>query len=120
MREEAARSFREAQKRDPDCAMCHPDEAWAWGPYRNGQMGSEIAPRAYAAIQRALALKANAVLCESVWVLTQRAQATRAEIADLLDRLLLTELTVVPDTAVVEDETPDGACRAAVATPLAG
>ena len=29
---EAARSFREAWKRDPDCAMCYFGEAWAWGP----------------------------------------------------------------------------------------
>src|SRR5690606_22888280 len=34
--QEAARSFREAQKRDSACAMCFFGEAWAWGPYLNG------------------------------------------------------------------------------------
>jgi len=52
--ERAARSFREAQKRDPGCAMCYWGEAWAWGPYLNGGMSDDDAPRAYAAVQRAL------------------------------------------------------------------
>lgn len=51
---DAARSFREAQKRDADCAMCYFGEAWAWGPYLNGAMREADAPRAYAAIQKAL------------------------------------------------------------------
>ncbi len=50
----AARSFREAWQRDPDCAMCYFGEAWAWGPYLNGPMVAADAPRAYAAIQKAL------------------------------------------------------------------
>ena len=53
---EAGRSFREAQKRDPDCAICYWGEAWAWGSYVNGRMTAAQAPRAYAAIQKALAL----------------------------------------------------------------
>jgi hypothetical protein len=53
---EAGRSFREAQKRDPDCAICYWGEAWAWGPYVNGRMTAPHAGRAYAAIQRAVAL----------------------------------------------------------------
>lgn len=53
---DAARSFREAQKRDADCAMCYFGEAWAWGPYLNGAMREADAPRAYAAIQKALEL----------------------------------------------------------------
>ena len=32
---EAARSFREAWKLDPNCAMCYWGEAWAWGSYLN-------------------------------------------------------------------------------------
>jgi tetratricopeptide (TPR) repeat protein len=51
--DEAARSFREAWKRDPNCAMCYFGEAWAWGPYLNGDMAPDDAPRAYAAAQRA-------------------------------------------------------------------
>ncbi len=51
---DAARSFREAQKADSTCAICHWGEAWAWGSYLNGPMTAEAAPRAYAAIQKAL------------------------------------------------------------------
>ena len=53
---EAGRSFREAQKRDPDCAICYWGEAWAWGPYVNGRMTAAHAERAHAAIQKAVAL----------------------------------------------------------------
>jgi tetratricopeptide (TPR) repeat protein len=54
---EAIRSFREAWKRDPDCAICYWGEAWAWGSYLNGPMGVDEAPHAYAAVQKAFALK---------------------------------------------------------------
>jgi tetratricopeptide (TPR) repeat protein len=54
---EAIRSFRESWKRDPNCAICYWGEAWAWGSYLNGPMGADEAPHAYAAIQKALALK---------------------------------------------------------------
>ena len=40
-KEHAARSFREAWKRDPDCAICYWGEAWAWGAGRDS--GSEEA-----------------------------------------------------------------------------
>jgi hypothetical protein len=53
---EAGRSFREAQRRDPACAICYWGEAWAWGSYVNGRMTAQQAPRAYAAIQKALSL----------------------------------------------------------------
>ena len=53
---DAARSFREAQLRDPNCAMCYFGEAWAWGPYMNGPMGLGALPRAQAAIKKALEL----------------------------------------------------------------
>lgn len=52
--EDAARSFREAWKRDGDCAMCWFGEALAWGPYLNGDMGAADAPRAFAAIRQAV------------------------------------------------------------------
>jgi tetratricopeptide (TPR) repeat protein len=53
---EAGRSFREAQKRDPECAICYWGEAWAWGPYVNGRMTVAHAERASAAIEKAVAL----------------------------------------------------------------
>ncbi len=54
---EAIRSFRESWKRDPNCAICYWGEAWAWGSYLNAPMSPDEAPHAYAAIQKALALK---------------------------------------------------------------
>ena len=53
---DGARSFREAWKRDPACAMCYFGEAWAWGAFLNGPLTEDNAPRAYAAIRRALEL----------------------------------------------------------------
>lgn len=52
----AARSFRQAQREDPDCAICFWGEAWAWGPYLNGPMGPDDAPRAYEKIRKAMDL----------------------------------------------------------------
>ncbi|MCR9132149.1 MAG: hypothetical protein NXI08_06235 [bacterium] len=52
-KQDAARSFREAWKADPNCAICYWGEAWAWGSYLNGKMRSSEAPRAFAAIQKA-------------------------------------------------------------------
>ena len=52
-KEDAARSFRESSKKDPNCAICYWGEAWAWGSYLNGAMTNAEAPRAYAAMQKA-------------------------------------------------------------------
>ena len=57
---EAVRSFREAWKRDGECAICYWGEAWAWGSYLNAPMTAEEAPHAYTAIQKALSLKSHA------------------------------------------------------------
>ena len=57
---EAVRSFREAWKRDPNCAICYWGEAWAWGSYLNAPMNAEEAPHAYEAIQKAVSLKSHA------------------------------------------------------------
>ena len=40
---------------DPDCAICYWGEAWSWGSYLNGAMTTAQAPRAYNALQQALA-----------------------------------------------------------------
>ena len=58
-KEDAARSFREAWRRDPNCAICYWGEAWSWGSYLNGPMRPREAPFAYAAIQRAQELAAT-------------------------------------------------------------
>jgi tetratricopeptide (TPR) repeat protein len=57
---EAVRSFREAWKRDADCAICYWGEAWAMGSYLNGPMSASDSPLAFAALQKAIALKGKA------------------------------------------------------------
>jgi tetratricopeptide (TPR) repeat protein len=61
---EAVRSFREAWKRDLECAICYWGEAWAWGSYLNAPMTAEESPYAYAAAQKALSLKGRATAKE--------------------------------------------------------
>jgi tetratricopeptide (TPR) repeat protein len=50
---EARRSFEEARRRDPECAMCWWGEAWSMGPYLNGPMRPDDAAAAFAAARRA-------------------------------------------------------------------
>jgi tetratricopeptide (TPR) repeat protein len=57
---DAVRSFREAWKRDPECAACYWGEGWAWGSYLNGPMSADQSPFAYAATQKAISLKDKA------------------------------------------------------------
>ena len=52
----ALESFEEAQRRDPDCAMCFFGEAWSRGPFLNGRMRPSNAPLAFEAIQKAIVL----------------------------------------------------------------
>ena len=52
---EAIRAFREAQRLDPDCAMCWWGEALAWGPNINLPMDEPSALAAYEAIKGAKA-----------------------------------------------------------------
>ncbi|MFN1834671.1 hypothetical protein AB2B38_005360 [Balneola sp. MJW-20] len=53
---DAARSFYESRRQDPECAICWWGEAWTWGPYLNGGMQDREAPKAFAAIQEAVRL----------------------------------------------------------------
>ena len=65
---EAVRSFREAQKADPGCAICYWGEAWAWGSYLNVHMREREAPYAYAAIGKARELRGNASPREQAYI----------------------------------------------------
>jgi tetratricopeptide (TPR) repeat protein len=65
---EAVRSFREAWKRDPNCAICYWGEAWAWGSYLNAPMTAQEAPHAYAAAQKAISLKDRATEKERAFI----------------------------------------------------
>ncbi|MDX1577134.1 MAG: tetratricopeptide repeat protein [Gemmatimonadota bacterium] len=58
--QEAIRSFREAQRLDPDCAMCWWGEGLSWGPNINLPMDSAAAVAAYAATRKATELKDEA------------------------------------------------------------
>ncbi|MBI4520071.1 MAG: hypothetical protein HY701_04500, partial [Gemmatimonadetes bacterium] len=57
---EAVRSFREAQRLDPSCALCFWGEAFALGPNINAAMDSASGVTAHAAITRASELGAAA------------------------------------------------------------
>lgn len=59
---EAERSFREAARLDPECAICWWGAAWVLGPNINAPMNPENVPRAWEALQNArrLAPKASA------------------------------------------------------------
>jgi tetratricopeptide (TPR) repeat protein len=52
----AIRSFEEAQRQDPNCAVCFWGEAKARGPFLNGRLTNANAGPAYEAAQRALSL----------------------------------------------------------------
>ena len=56
---EAIRAFQQAQRADPNCAMCFFGEAWARGPTINLQPRTEELAAARTAAQRAQALGAN-------------------------------------------------------------
>lgn len=56
----AVRSFREAQKLDPDCAMCWWGEAVALGPNINAPMDDRDRDAALAAMDKAMALRGKA------------------------------------------------------------
>jgi tetratricopeptide (TPR) repeat protein len=67
-RSEAIRSFREAWKRDPDCAICFWGEAYAWGSDLNWLMSKDDAPHAYHAMQNALRLRDKATPAEQAYI----------------------------------------------------
>ncbi|MGD2188119.1 MAG: hypothetical protein PVI71_18455, partial [Desulfobacterales bacterium] len=65
---EASRSFREAARLDPNCAMAYWGMALVLGPNINMAMTPENEPKAYAMIQKAIALKKNASEREQAYI----------------------------------------------------
>ncbi len=57
---EAERSFREAARLDPECALCYWGIALVLGPNLNAPMEALAVPKAHQAMQKALALKDRA------------------------------------------------------------
>ena len=54
---EAIRSFTAASQIDPDCAMAYWGVAFAHGPHVNAPMETNVVPRAWEALQKAISLK---------------------------------------------------------------
>ena len=71
---EAIKSFKMAQKLDPQCAMCSMMEAFALGPNINAPMDPEAVAPAFAAMARAQALASHASEKEQAFI---KAMATR-------------------------------------------
>lgn len=65
---EAARSFREAARRDPGCAMCYWGEGLVLGPNINAGMSDESVPKAYAALEKAEGHASNATEREQDYI----------------------------------------------------
>ncbi len=65
---EAARSFKEAARLDPDCAMAYWGLALVMGPNINMAMPPEAEPQAYAMVQEAIQRRANASPREQAYI----------------------------------------------------
>ena len=57
---EARRSFQEAARLDPKCAMCYWGEALVLGPNINAPMDDAMVPQAYSAVQKSVSLSEGA------------------------------------------------------------
>ncbi len=96
---EAINAFKAAQAADPDCAMCHWAEAFAYGPNINLPMADEAAAPAYAAARAAFDRKAKAsdkerALIDAIQTrYAKKAPANRipldAAFADAMDKVAL-------------------------------
>lgn len=65
---EAARSFRQAIKLDPNCAMCNWGLAYVLGPNINATMEDDAVPESYAAIQQAIKLANKSTESEQAYI----------------------------------------------------
>jgi tetratricopeptide (TPR) repeat protein len=65
---EAIRAFEEAARLDPDCGICWWGVAFAYGPNINAPMDSTAGVAAYAALQKALALRDRASEAERAYI----------------------------------------------------
>lgn len=83
---EAARSFREAAKLDPNCAMCNWGLAYVLGPNINAAMEEAAVSEAWQAIQKAIKLSQYANYKERAYI---QALAKRYAQTPIQDRKLL-------------------------------
>ncbi|GAB4436736.1 MAG: hypothetical protein Fur0044_33730 [Anaerolineae bacterium] len=84
----AIQSFKDALKLDPECAMCYWGIAYALGPNINAAMEDAAVPEAYAAVQQAQKLAAQASPVEQAYIkaLAQRYSAEPVEDRSALDK----------------------------------
>lgn len=85
---EAARSFREAARLDPDCAMAYWGMALVLGPNINMPMPPDAEPEAYKLVSKARELKKNASAKEQAYIdaLSQRYSSAENPDRTALDR----------------------------------
>lgn len=80
---EAVRSFQQAAKLDPDCAICYWGIALVLGPNMNAPMDTEAVPEAWEALQKAIALSNKASDPEKAYI---QALATRYLLEPVAER----------------------------------
>ncbi|WP_013324401.1 tetratricopeptide repeat protein [Gloeothece verrucosa] len=83
---EAGRSFKQAAKLDPNCAMCYWGIAFVLGPNINAPMTDEVNQEAWDALNRAIALSQQATAKEQAYI---QALAKRYSHQPLQDRSML-------------------------------
>ena len=79
---EAARSFQEAAKLDPNCAMCFWGVALVLGPNINAAMDAEVVPEAWEALQQAIALSEHANAKEKAYIQALAKRYSAKPVAD--------------------------------------
>lgn len=102
----AVRSFREAQRQDPACALCYWGEAAALGPNINAAMDGRDLPSALAALERARELAAGATPLERALIgaLAQRYSADPAADRAALDGAYADAMIAVSEQFPASDE----------------
>lgn len=80
--EEAIRSFKEAARLDPSCAMCHWGVALALGPNINNPMDAAAVPKAWEALQQAKRLAPNASAKEQAYIKALESRYSQQPVAD--------------------------------------
>jgi len=104
---EAMRSFREAARLDPSCAMCYWGEALVLGPNINAPMNASVVPQAYALVQKALAQSGTATPKEQALIQALAARYAEHVVPDRrhLDQAYADAMRIVanqfPDNAVI-------------------
>lgn len=79
---EALRSFHEAAKSDPQCAICYWGIAYVLGPHINAGMEADVVSPAWDAIHKAIALRDHASEQEQAYIEALAQRYTQAPVED--------------------------------------